>query len=87
MVILDLNDRLYDHSSALQHVEHFRLRANVEYDVVRLVLNLVELLVQFQQVDERPILEERKTLQKLLSFVPLQELDMLRKFTKVEVLT
>ena len=54
MVVLNLNDGLYHHAATLQDVEDLGIRANVENDVLRLILHLIQLLVDLDKCDEAP---------------------------------
>ena len=59
MVVLNLNDGLYHHAATLQDVEDFGIGANVEYDVLSLVLHLIQFLVDLDELNEAPGLEVR----------------------------
>jgi hypothetical protein len=77
VIILNLNDGFDDKSPTFQDVEHFRLLPDVKYDVIWLIFDLIELLVEFNQVNKAPVFKERETLQKLLPPRPLKHLYML----------
>lgn len=67
MIVLDFDDSLNDQAARFQDIKDFRLRSNVEDDVVRLIFNLIKLLIELDQINEAPLLKERKALQELLS--------------------
>ena len=66
--IIDFNDSLNYHSSLLKYVEDFGILPNIENDIVGLVLHLIQFLVEIDQLNEAPFLEEWYFLKELLSF-------------------
>lgn len=66
--IVYFNNRLDYHASLLKYVEDFGILTNIEYDIIRLVLHLIQLLIEINKLNEAPIFEEWNFLKELLSF-------------------
>lgn len=66
--VVDLYDGLHDHPALLKYVEDFRILADIEYHIIRLILYFIQLLIQVNELNKAPGLEERYRLKKLLSF-------------------
>lgn len=62
VVVFDLDDRLDDQAATLQDVEYFRFLSNVEHYVIWLILHLIELFVEFRQIDVAPLTKKGEAL-------------------------
>lgn len=52
----------------LKYVKDFGILSNIENDIIRLVLHLIQLLIEICYLNVDPILKEWKVLNEMMSF-------------------